>query len=172
MKESIKETNSQSIFGDKSNKILVLGIGNYLMGDEGVGVHIVQKMEKMDLPDYVEVLDGGTGGFFLMNVFDDYGKVIFLDATMDGKKGGTIALLKPKFAADFPKVLSVHDVGLKDMVEALYLQDKLPEMHLITISVEGIQPMTIEMTQDVENSIPKAIETILQLAEELYQKMK
>ena len=172
MKESIKETNSQSIFGDKSNKILVLGIGNYLMGDEGVGVHIVQKMEKMDLPDYVEVLDGGTGGFFLMNVFDDYGKVIFLDATMDGKKGGTIALLKPKFAADFPKVLSVHDVGLKDMVEALYLQDKLPEMHLITISVEGIQPMTIEMTQDVENSIPKAIETILQLAEEFYQKMK
>ena len=166
------QKNSTAIFGDKSNKILVLGIGNYLMGDEGVGVHIVQKMEKMDLPDYVEVLDGGTGGFFLMNVFDDYGKVIFLDATMDGKKGGTIALLKPKFAADFPKVLSVHDVGLKDMVEALYLQDKLPEMHLVTISVEGIQPMTIEMTQDVENSIPKAIETILQLAEELHQKMK
>ena len=69
MKESIKETKSESIFGDKSNKILVLGIGNYLMGDEGVGVHIVQRMEKMDLPDYVEVLDGGTGGFFLMNVF-------------------------------------------------------------------------------------------------------
>ena len=171
MKESIKETKSQSIFGDKSNKILVLGIGNYLMGDEGVGVHIVQRMEEMDLPDYVEVLDGGTGGFFLMNVFDDYGKVIFLDATMDGKKGGTIALLKPKFAADFPKVLSVHDVGLKDMVEALYLQDKLPEMHLVTISVEGIQPMTIEMTEDVKNSIPKAIEIILQLAEELHQKM-
>ena len=62
------------IFGDKSNKILVLGIGNYLMGDEGVGVHIVQKMEKMDLPDYVEVLDGGTGGFFLMNVFDPKNK--------------------------------------------------------------------------------------------------
>lgn len=166
-----KETEQINIFGDKSNKILVLGIGNYLMGDEGVGVHIVQKMEQMMLPNYVEVLDGGTGGFFLMNVFDDYGKVIFLDATMDGKKGGTIALLKPKFAADFPKVLSVHDVGLKDMVEALYLQDKLPEMHLITISVEGIQPMTVEMTQDVKNSIPKAIEIILQLAEELHKKI-
>ena len=162
---------SSEIFEDKSNKVLVLGIGNYLMGDEGVGVHIVQRMEKMDLPEYVDVLDGGTGGFFLMNVFDDYGKVIFLDATMDGKKGGTIALLKPKFAADFPKALSVHDVGLKDMVEALYLQDILPEMHLVTISVEGIQPMTIEMTKDVEGSIPKAIETILQLSEELYQKM-
>lgn len=166
-----QNSNFSDIFGDKSNKILVLGIGNYLMGDEGVGVHIVQQMEKMNLPDYVEVLDGGTGGFFLMNVFDDYGKVIFLDATMDGKKGGTIALLKPKFAADFPKVLSVHDVGLKDMVEALYLQDKLPEMHLVTISVEGIQPMTIEMTDKVKESIPKAIKTILELAEELFQKM-
>ncbi len=168
---SSQQINSSNIFEDKSNKILVLGIGNYLMGDEGVGVHIVQKMEKIDLPDYVEVLDGGTGGFFLMNVFDDYGKVIFLDATMDGKKGGSITLLKPKFAADFPKVLSVHDVGLKDMVEALYLQDKLPEMHLITISVEGIQPMTIEMTKNVKDSIPKTIDIILQLAEELYQKM-
>lgn len=166
-----KNNTMSSVFEDKSNKVLVLGIGNYLMGDEGVGVHIVQRMEKMDLPDYVDVLDGGTGGFFLMNVFDEYGKVIFLDATMDGKKGGTIALLKPKFAADFPKALSVHDVGLKDMVEALYLQDKLPEMHLITISVEGIQPMTIEMTKDVEESIPKAIETILDLSEKLYQKM-
>lgn len=166
-----KNNSTSSVFEDKSNKVLVLGIGNYLMGDEGVGVHIVQRMEKMDLPEYVDVLDGGTGGFFLMNVFDEYGKVIFLDATMDGKKGGTIALLKPRFAADFPKALSVHDVGLKDMVEALYLQDILPEMHLITISVEGIQPMTIEMTKDVEESIPKAIETILQLSEELYQKM-
>lgn len=166
-----QDSKFSNIFEDKSNKILVLGIGNYLMGDEGVGVHIVHKMEEMELPDYVEVLDGGTGGFFLMNVFDDYGKVIFLDATMDGKKGGTIALLKPKFAADFPKALSVHDVGLKDMVEALYLQDKLPEMHLITISVEGIQPMTIEMTKNVRNSIPKAIDIILQLAEKLHQKV-
>ena len=167
---NLQTTKDSDIFEDKSNKVLVLGIGNYLMGDEGVGVHIVQQMEKMNLPHYVDVLDGGTGGFFLMNVFDDYRKVIFLDATMDGKKGGTITLLKPKFAADFPKTLSVHDVGLKDMVEALYLQDNLPEMHLVTISVEGIQPMTIEITKDVEESIPDAIEIILQLSEKLYQK--
>ncbi len=159
------------VFADKSEKILVLGIGNYLMGDEGVGVHIIHRMETMQLPEYIEVLDGGTGGFFLMNVFDDYGKVIFLDATMDGKKPGTITVLHPKFAADFPKALSVHDVGLKDMVEALYLQDKLPEMHLITISVEGIQPMVVGMTKPVSNCIPKAIDAIFKLAEKIQQKM-
>jgi len=106
-----------------------------------------------------------------MNVFDDYGKVIFLDATMDGKDAGTIKVLHPKFAADFPKALSVHDVGLKDMVEALYLQDKLPEMHLITISVIGIQPMIVGMTDKVAKCIPKAIETILNLAKEIQSKM-
>lgn len=160
-------TNLRDILVDTSHKTLVLGIGNYLMGDEGVGVHIIHNMEVMDLPDYLEVLDGGTGGFFLMNVFDDYKKVIFLDATMDGKEAGTITLLKPKFASDFPKSLSVHDVGLKDMVEALYILDKLPELHLVTISVQGIQPMVVGLTEKVEKCVPQAIEEILKLAEEI-----
>jgi hydrogenase maturation protease len=159
----------QSLFQDKSDRILILGIGNYLMGDEGVGVHLIHKMEEMQLPEYMDLLDGGTGGFFLMNVFDEYGTVIFVDATMDGKEGGTIAQIRPKFAADFPNVLSVHDVGLKDMIEVLYLQDKLPDMHLITISVEGIMPMTVGMTGKVENSIPAAIQKILELAEDLHR---
>jgi hydrogenase maturation protease len=161
-------TNLKDIFEDTSDKVLVLGIGNYLMGDEGVGVHIIHNMEAMDLPDYVDVLDGGTGGFFLMNVFDAYNKVIFLDATMDGKEAGTIQILKPKFASDFPKSLSVHDVGLKDMVEALYILDKLPELHLITISVQGIQPMVVGMTEPVEKSVPKAIKIVLALANKIY----
>ncbi len=165
-------TNLVDVFEDKSDKVLILGIGNYLMGDEGVGIHIIHQMEKTVLPKYVEVLDGGTGGFFLMNVFDDYGKVIFLDATMDGKDAGTIKVLHPKFASDFPKALSVHDVGLKDMVEALYLQNILPEMHLITISVIGIQPMVVGMTDPVEKCVPKAIETILGLAKDIHYKMK
>lgn len=164
---ALQNTDDLVFGGDKSNSILILGIGNYLMGDEGVGVHIVHKMGEMELPEYVDVLDGGTGGFFLMNVFDVYGTVIFVDATMDGQPAGSITALKPKFAADFPTALSVHDVGLKDMIEALYLQDKLPDLHIITISVIGIQPMTIEMTTEVEAAIPSAIEQILSLAKKL-----
>ena len=151
------------------DKILVLGIGNYLMGDEGVGVHIVHKMAEMERPPYLDVLDGGTGGFFLMNVFDDYGTVIFVDATMDGQPGGTIKVLKPKFASDFPNALSVHDVGLKDMIEALFILGKTQELHLITISVEGIQPMTTDMTEKVEASVPQAIESILELAKTIHE---
>ena len=151
---------------DKSAKVLVLGVGNYLMGDEGVGVHIIYEMEEMNLPEYVDVLDGGTGGFFLMNYFDIYPVVIFLDATMDGKTAGTVSTIRPKFASDFPTALSVHDVGLKDMIEAIYIQDSIPDLHLVTVSVPDIIPMTLELSKEVEASVPKAIAEILRLAEE------
>jgi hydrogenase maturation protease len=148
----------------KQGEVLAMGVGNYLMGDEGIGVHIVQQMEKIDLPDYLDVLDGGTGGFLLMNYFDEYPFVIFVDATMDGKPLGTVTVTEPRFAADFPNALSVHDVGLKDMIEAVYLMDKVPKMFLITISINEIRPMTLELAPEVEASIPQAIEKIQELA--------
>lgn len=151
---------------DKSKKVLVLGVGNYLMGDEGVGVHVIYEMEEIKLPDYVDVLDGGTGGFFLMNYFDEYPVVIFLDATMDGQPAGTISAIRPKFAADFPSALSVHDVGLKDMIEAIYLQDKRPDIHLVTISIEKLVPMNMKLSNEVEASVPHAIKTVLKLADQ------
>ena len=148
----------------KQGDVLTMGVGNYLMGDEGIGVHIVQQMEKMDLPNYLDVLDGGTGGFLLLNYFDEYPCVIFVDATMDGKPVGTITLTEPKFASDFPNALSVHDVGLKDMIEAVYLMEQVPKMYLITISINEIRPMTLELDPAVKASIPEAIAKIQELA--------
>jgi hydrogenase maturation protease len=155
---------------DKSNSILVLGVGNYLMGDEGVGVHTIQKMSKIELPERVDILDGGTGGFLLLNCFEAYKTVIFVDATMDGKPEGTITLLRPKFAADFPSALSVHDVGLKDMIEAVYLMEKVPDIHLFTVSIKQLDPMTVELNPKIKAALPKLIENILSLCEELQSK--
>jgi hydrogenase maturation protease len=147
---------------------LVMGVGNYLMGDEGIGVHIAQAMEKMPLPHYLRSLDGGTGGFFLMNYFDEYPNVIFVDATMDGKPNGTVTLTEPRFASDFPSALSVHDVGLKDMIETLYFLGNVPKLYLITISIDEIVPMYVGLSSEVERSIPKVIDTILKLAENIH----
>jgi len=152
---------------DKSNSILILGVGNYLMGDEGVGVHLIQEMAKLDLPEYVDILDGGTGGFLLLSYFEAYKDIIFVDATMDKKEEGTISLLRPKFASDFPSALSVHDVGLKDMIEAVYLMESRPDIHLFTVSISEMTPMTIELSPKVENAIPDTIEQILKLTENL-----
>ncbi|MCP4975577.1 MAG: hydrogenase maturation protease [Maribacter sp.] len=153
---------------DKSKSILILGVGNYLMGDEGVGVHIIQEMAKIELPGYLDILDGGTGGFLLLNCFEAYNTIIFVDATMDRKEEGTISLIRPKFASDFPSALSVHDVGLKDMVEAVYLMETKPDIHLFTISINEITPMTIKLSSKIEQAIPNAVEQILKLTEELH----
>ncbi|WP_445956722.1 hydrogenase maturation protease [Yeosuana sp.] len=155
---------------DKSNSILVLGVGNYVMGDEGIGVHVIQEMSKIDLPEYIDILDGGTGGFLLLSCFEVYPTIIFVDATMDGKPVGTISLIRPKFASDFPSALSVHDVGLKDMIEAVYLMGTIPDIHLFTVSIKEINPMTIELNQKVRDSIPLLIEEILKLSEILHLK--
>lgn len=155
---------------DKSNSILIMGVGNYLMGDEGIGVHTIPEMSKRELPEYVDILDGGTGGFLLLGCFEVYPTIIFVDATMDGKPAGTVSLLRPKFASDFPSALSVHDVGLKDMVEAVYLMEKVPDIHLFTISIEELNPMTIELSTKVKDSIPKLIDEILKQSGKLHSK--
>ena len=90
-------------------KILILGIGNVLMGDEGVGVHSIKALEKKSLPEEVDMLDGGTGGFHLMAYFQEYENVIRIDATMDKKPAGTVSVIEPKFASDFPILLKVCD---------------------------------------------------------------
>lgn len=156
---------------DKSDSILVLGVGNYLMGDEGIGVHIIQEMAHRDFPDYVDILDGGTGGFLLLSCFEVYNTVIFIDATMDGKPEGTISLIRPHFASDFPSALSVHDVGLKDMIEAVYLMEKVPDIYLFTVSIKEINPMTIDLNEAIEKSIPDIIDRIIALSKELHSNL-
>ena len=153
----------------KSQSTLILGIGNYLMGDEGVGVHLIQHLADLDFPDSIDILDGGTGGFLLLGCFEAYDRIIFVDATMDGKEEGTITLIQPKFASDFPSALSVHDVGLKDMIEAVYLMEQQPDLYLITISIDHIDPMSVSVSPEVSKALPEAIEKTLRLAEKLHK---
>lgn len=155
---------------DKSDSTLILGVGNYLMGDEGIGVQVIQHMAGLELPERTDILDGGTGGFLLLSCFEAYGRVIFIDATMDGKPPGTVTLRKPEFASDFPTALSVHDVGLKDMIEAVYLMDLKPELYLITISIREIYPMSIDLSYGVRHAIPKVTKMAFTLANTLAKK--
>ena len=143
-----------------NNKILILGIGNYLMGDEGIGVHIAEKMIHEDLPKGVDVLDGGTGGFHLLEYFEQYPNVILIDATLDENPPGTIRLLKPKFAKDFPQAMSTHDIGLKDMVSALQLLGTMPNINLFVVSIESIQQQGIELTPNIEAVTPLIIDQV------------
>jgi len=141
-----------------------MGIGNVLMGDEGVGVHLAQALEQEDLPEGIEVLDGGTGGFQLMEYFEYYPVVILIDATLDPEHEGAIRHIQPRFSNDFPKALSTHDIGLKDVVEGLNLLGRLPEVHLLTVSIRDIQPMKMELSDAIRSVFPELKDKVIQLA--------
>ena len=147
----------------QQNKILILGIGNYLMGDEGIGVHAAERLQKENLPSFVDVVDGGTGGFHLLEYFETYETIILIDATLDNNPNGTIRLIKPRFAQDFPKAMSTHDIGLKDMVSALQLMGKMPTIHLFVMSIESLQQQGITLTNEIEQAMPELIEKVKQL---------
>lgn len=151
----------------KKNRILVLGIGNYLMGDEGIGVHAIHALSKTKLPSYVDIIDGGTGSFDLMPILAQYSLAIFIDATMDSRSPGTIDVIYPKFAKDFPTVLSAHDVGLKDMIDALEFKGELPDIILITISIKEMNPMSIELTDPIKKSVPKIVDKVLDIVDKI-----
>jgi hydrogenase maturation protease len=145
----------------KKNKVLILGIGNELMGDEGIGVRVANELETAVLPAGVEVLDGGTGCFLLLEPMQNAEKVILIDATIDGKPAGTIRRLRPKYSADYPPTLTAHDIGLKDLLDAFYLMGRdAPEVSLYAISIPPLNKMTIDMSPELEEIIPLATELV------------
>ncbi|PIY31193.1 MAG: hydrogenase maturation protease, partial [Bacteroidetes bacterium CG_4_10_14_3_um_filter_42_6] len=81
--------------------------------------------------------------------------IIIIDATMDDEPPGTLKVIEPRFASDFPKVLSSHDIGLKDLIESAALLDHLPRIYLITVTIFELQDLTLELSPEIEASIPK-----------------
>jgi hydrogenase maturation protease len=150
-----------------TKKILIMGIGNYLMADEGVGVHAAEQLQLMSWPDNIEVLDGGTGGFHLLEYFEIHDHVILIDATLDGREPGTIRKIKPRFAKDFPPAMSTHDIGLKDMVSALQFMDKMPVIDLFVVSIASIQDQGIQLTAPIQKILPELLDLVKALAEEI-----
>lgn len=148
------------------NNILVLGIGNILLNDEGIGIHVVAALEKEGYTG-AELMDGGTGGFHLLGFIQSYKTVIIIDASLDEFPAGNIRVLYPKYAKDFPKQLSAHEVGLKDLIDAAFLLGNMPSIHLVAISIKDFQEMGMELTPEVEAAIPSAISQVKALVDSL-----
>ena len=151
----------------KQKKILILGLGNILMGDEGIGVKAIAYLKDKPLPPNVELLDGGTGGFHLLSLFEDYPTMIMIDATISTTLAGEVKLIRPKFASDFPRSLTSHDIGLRDLMQSAQLIGKLPDMHLITISIFDFRQVHMNLTPEAEQSLPKIYHMVLEILKEL-----
>jgi hydrogenase maturation protease len=146
-------------------RTLILGVGNLLMGDEGVGVHVVRAVENERLLQTATVLDGGTGGFHLLSLFEEYDPIIMIDATMDGAPAGTVRVLQPRFARDFPRTLSAHDLGLRDLLESASILGPLPRLYLITIAIDRLQSMCMDLSDPVRGAIPEVLDHLLRIVE-------
>ncbi|MFN8207647.1 MAG: hydrogenase maturation protease [Bacteroidales bacterium] len=147
--------------------ILVLGLGNVLMHDEGAGIEVINWLEGQALPPEVDLVDGGTGGFHLLGMLTGYDQVILIDAALTDDEAGVVKLIQPRFASDFPRVLSTHDIGLRDLIESAYLLEKVPDIWLITISVKDFQEMGLGLSETILAAVPKAGNEVLKLLEKL-----
>ena len=141
-------------------KTLVLGIGNVIMGDEGVGVHVVREIEKLPLPANVECLDGGTGGFILLEPLQLAERIILIDAATDGNPIGTVSRTTPKFSKDYPPTMTAHDIGMKDLLDAFYIQGGDREVILYTITIDPRQPIALDLSEEIERARDEAVELI------------
>jgi hydrogenase maturation protease len=150
--------------GADARKTLVLGLGNVIMGDEGVGVHVLRALEKHKLPDNVECLDGGTGGFILLEPLQNAGHIVLIDAAADGNPHGTVTRTTPRFSRDYPPTLTAHDIGVKDLLDAFYMQGGEREVVLYAITIDPRQPISMNLSEQCAKA---ADEAVLRILEEL-----
>ena len=136
-------------------KTLVLGLGNVIMGDEGVGVHVVRALERQ------ECLDGGTGGFILLEPLQSADHIILIDATNDGNPPGTVTRTTPRFSQDYPPTLTAHDIGVKDLLDAFYMQSGEREVVLYAITIDPKQPISMELSEPCSKAADEAVRRIL-----------
>jgi len=140
------------------NKILVLGVGNSILSDEGVGVHLAQRLQKLQWPSNVEIQDGGTQGLELLYYMDDVAKLIIVDCVRAGSEPGSIFRFEPDKVEVIPKQykISFHDLGIYDFLKIAAAMEILPETIIF-----GVEPQSFEwgeqLTPAVEAKMDKLI---------------
>jgi hydrogenase maturation protease len=147
-------------------KTLILGVGNILLSDEGIGVHVIEYLSRQELPASIEVIDGGTAGADLIDVLADRETVIIIDAVQSDKPAGTILRLMPedlKLQEDTP--LSLHDLDIPQTLAMTHLSNCAPK----TVICFGIVPASIEPGMELSPTllplVPKIADIVLKTAE-------
>ena len=148
-------------------KTLVLGIGNPILGDDGVGVRVAQELaELIKDDDAIAVDDASIGGLILLDFIAGYEKVILIDAIKtEGGEPGEIYRLSPEdFTSSVHLGTSMHDVNFPTVIETgkKFMPDEMPRaIAIFAIEVELIDEFTEELTPRVKEAVPKIVDLIL-----------
>jgi hydrogenase maturation protease len=141
-------------------KILVVGVGNSIMGDDGLGVWALSELKSREVPDYVETVEAGTALACAMPDLRDYDKVVFIDA-VDADGQPVSVLRNPAFSQLPERSLSLHELGIEEALRLCLLVDgKLPEIVIVGLKPERIE-LGMELSQEVASKIPQLVEAVL-----------
>jgi hydrogenase maturation protease len=148
-------------------KLLVLGVGNILLTDEGIGVHAVHEVLKESWPDDVEFIDGGTFTQDIFFLFQEYEIILVLDIVKGGNKPGTIyRLIESDLRKDESQTLSLHDIDLLDSLNMTKLLGHSPELHVLGIEPENLS-WNMEMSPTFKRLFPDFLKIVRQEIERL-----
>jgi len=144
-------------------KIVILGVGNVLLSDEGVGVHVANELIKMELPANVSVVEGGTDGFRLLNVITEADRLIVVDAVKGGGEPGTIYRFDINDVRNSPSGFktSVHQIGILEVIDLSGLIGKTPHTTVIGVEPKSLE-MSLELSPEIKDKVPRVIELVFE----------
>lgn len=147
-------------------KVLILGIGNILMSDDGIGVYIVNHIAEsgIKLPAHVELLDGGTAGLDLVPYLQGFDRIIIVDALRVDDKPGSVYRFPATLSRANSSRMSLHELGVAEIVRHLSLTGENPEVEIVGIVPEDITTFDITISASVLESVPRAIDVIMESA--------
>ncbi len=156
-------------------RILVAGVGNIFLGDDGFGVEVVRRLAGRELPDGVEVVDFGIRGMDLAYALqDDYELVVFVDATPRGEKPGTVYLIEPEIEEEGEVVLDTHGMDPLKVIKLARALGAKPTRTLVVgcepqvvISGEDYEDMLMELSEPVHAAVEEAVKLVESLVKEV-----
>ncbi|MFQ6066149.1 MAG: HyaD/HybD family hydrogenase maturation endopeptidase [bacterium] len=141
--------------------ILILGVGNILLGDEGVGVHVIRELQKEKLPPNIELMDAGTALFSVLHLLEKRKKIVVIDAAKGGKPPGTIYRILPsRIKSEHNKLLSLHEMGLIECLAAMEAKARPRDMVIIGVEPDSID-WNLQLSRALQQKLPEIVKAVM-----------
>lgn len=150
---------------ETDGKTMILGVGNLLLRDEGVGVHAAVNLQEYPLPDNIEVIEGGTDGFKLFHLIMEADRLIVVDCVKGGGEPASIYRFDIDDFDHFPDIYktSVHQISITEVINLSGTMRTPPKTTIIGVEPEEMS-MSMELSPNLEGKLPKILEIVLETA--------